>query len=232
MSYTVKVRGRSESDFRGARPVSIEPLLEKPGRNEKSLIYKVVTAQVELCKQNADIEGAWEAIKKYRDADFGGYQAPLNVFQKDNQNGGCPYIGGHAVFGGLRDAAGWLFPQFFYEKVPGKTKRPSKTHFRKFVIVRPNHIFFYRNGEKIIKAHGVEDQQPTPAVKGFARYEVIHHPFDFSFTISINDNGLFAKLLKDKKKVKDIIYQGANHGLGACRSAGYGQWEITNYEVG
>lgn len=229
MAYIIKVEGESESDFRGARPDNIDDLLKKPSKDVKSLVHKVVKAQVELAIQNGDTASAWEAIKKYEDAEFS-YKAPLNRFQRDDQNGQCPYIGGHAVFGAFRDAAVWLSPGSFYQKgKQGQTGIPSNTHLRKFVIVRPNHIFMYKN--QIIKtANSIEGQQPTVKVKGFGQYEVIYHPFHFKFNYSINESGPFEKLLKNKIKIEEIVFQAANHGLGACRSAGYGQWKITKLE--
>ena len=79
-----------------------------------------------------------EAIKKYQEQEFT-FSAPLNTFKRDMQNGGNPYIGAHCFFGGIRDAAKFLFP-IFYEKAADRGKKPSKQHFRKFVLVRPNHV--------------------------------------------------------------------------------------------
>jgi len=233
-SYTIKVVGEAESPFRGAVPESIESLIKKPSKDVASLIYQAVKAQVEMCTQAGDVAGAWEAIKKYQSEQFQ-YSCPLNTFKRDHQNGERPYQGAHTVFGAFRDGARFIFPEFFYEKgITGGTKRPSKTHLRKFVIVRPNHIFFYRPdlaGEIITEPDSVEGQQPVADVKGFARYEVINSPFQFQFQISVNPRGMYEKFLSNQDKALDALHQGVNHGLGAGRSAGYGMWKIVSAEI-
>lgn len=233
-AYTVKVVGAAESPFRGAVPESLEGLIEKPSKDVSTLIYSAVKAQVDLCVQSGDVAGAWEAIKRYQDEQFQ-FSCPLNTFKRDMQNGEIPYQGAHTVFGAFRDAARFLFPDFFYEKgVTGGTNRPSKTHLRKFVKVLPNHIFYYRptiSDALITKPDGVEGQQPTPDVRGFARYEVINDPFQFQFKIAIQPKGLFEKFLGNQDKVKEALYQCVNHGLGASRAAGYGMWRIADMEI-
>ena len=233
-SYTIKVVGEAESPFRGAVPESIDSLIEKPSKNVADLIFSAVKAQVEMCTQAGDVKGAWEAIKKNQSEQFQ-YSCPLNTFKRDKQNGNQPYQGAHTVFGAFRDGARFVFPEYFYEKgAVGGTKRPSKTHLRKFVIIRPNHIFFYRpdlDGSVITEPDEVEGQQPVGDVKGFARYEVINGPFQFQFTMSINPRGMYEKFLTNQDKVLDALCQGVNHGLGAGRSAGYGMWKIVSTEV-
>ena len=169
--YTIKVSGESESDFRAATPENIDKLIEKPGKNVADLIFQAVKSQVDLCIQSGNVAGAWEAIKKYEDEQFQ-YSCPPNTFKRDLQNGNRIFLGGHCAFGAFRDGARFIFPQYFYEKgAVGGTKKPSKTHLRKFVIVRPNHIFFDKlDGTPIMEADELEGQQPVGDVKGFAKY--------------------------------------------------------------
>ena len=232
-SYTIKVVGEAESPFRGAVPESIDSLIEKPSKNVADLIFSAVKAQVEMCTQAGDVAGAWEAIKKYQSEQFQ-YSCPTNTFKRDMQNGQHPYQGAHTVFGAFRDGARFLFPEYFYQNKKGETTKPSKTHLRKFVIVRPNHIFLYRPdlaGAIIEKPDAVEGQQPVADVKGFAKYEVINGPFQFQFQMSINPRGMYEKFLTNQDKVLDALHQGVNHGLGAGRSAGYGMWKIVSTEI-
>ena len=234
--YTIKVVGEAESSFRGAVPEDTQILIRKPKANVADLTFSIVKTQVELLLQTGDTAAAWETLKKYNDTDKEKeFNNPLNCFKRDHQNGGNPYQGAHTVFGAFRDGARFVFPEYFYEKgVTGGAKRPSKTHLRKFVIVRPNHIFLHRpnlEGAVITQPDEIEGQQPTPDVKGFARYEVIHSPFQFQFQISVNPKGLYEKFLSDQDKVIEALRQGVNHGLGAGRSAGYGMWKIISADV-
>ena len=50
--YIVYVKGESESDWRGADPESITPLLESQGeKNTAGLHFKIITSQVEMLLQ-------------------------------------------------------------------------------------------------------------------------------------------------------------------------------------
>lgn len=232
-SYTIRVIGEAEAPVRGAVPHSIDDLIKKPSKDVASLIFSAAKAQVELCVQSGDIAAAWEAIEKYQKQSFE-YVAPLNEFKHDKQNGHAPYMGAHCYFGAFRDAADFLFDDIFYKGSADKGKKPSKKHLRKAVCVRPNHIFFYRpdlNGAMITKADEVEGQQPSPEVKGFARYETIYPPFQFQFFVNINPRGPFEKFLSDRDKVVETIYQAANHGHGATRSGGYGLWQVVDIKI-
>lgn len=232
--YAINVVGEAEGPFRGAVPKSIEALIEKPSKDTASLIYTTVKAQIEMCVQAGDVAGAWEAIKKYQEEEFR-YSCPLNTFKRDHQNGNWPYQGAHTIVGAFRDATRFLMPEYFYEKnTTGGTKNPSKTHFRKFVKVLPNHIFFHRpdiNGPVIEEPDEIEGQQPTPDVKGFARFETIYNPFQFQFRLVIAPKGPFEKLLSNRESVVDCLHQAVNHGLGASRAAGYGMWRIVSTEL-
>tara|TARA_Y100000310_G_C20684413_1_gene818046 strand:- start:513 stop:1220 length:708 start_codon:yes stop_codon:yes gene_type:complete len=228
--YQVKVIGESETDLRGAVPDSCKELTEKPGKDDKTLLYQVVKTQVELSLQKGDTVGALEAIEAYRKQHFN-YASPLNVFRRDNQNGGNPFIGAHCFVGAFRDAAKYLYEIFYQKK---GDKKPAQQHLRKFIQVRPYHIFFYTpdlNGEIVKAPSKVEGQQPTPAVQGFAEYETIFHPFQFQFSLIIYSKGPFEKFLKDKDKVLETLHQSAIHGIGGCRSAGYGGWKIVSAKV-
>ncbi len=228
--YSIKIIGESESDWRGAVPEEIDSLVEKPNKDTATLLYQVVKTQIELLCQKGDTLGAMEALEKYRGEQFT-YSAPLNVFKRDHQNGNCPFMGAHCFVGAFRDAAKMLYGIFYQKK---GDKNPAAKHFRKFVRVAPFHIFLYRpdlKGEIIKKPDITEGQQPSPDVPGFAKYETIHHPFQFQFRVIINPDGFFKDFLTDKEKVIETLYQASLHGAGACRSAGYGMWKILSAEV-
>jgi hypothetical protein len=155
----------------------------------------------------------------------------LNVFKRDKQNGGAPYMGAHWLFGAIRDAAKFVFPKDFHG--PGcKKGAPSRDHFRKFVDVTPYHIFFHqpkyeKNNKNVVKeVDGIDDQQPSGKIKGFARYEKIESPLQFRAEVLVSPRGLFFDLLEDPDNMLEIIHQARNHRLGSCRSAGYGMWNV------
>ena len=230
-SYDIQIIGSSESPFRGSIPEDIDELIKKPDKDVKSLIYQAVKAQIDQCVQKGDTEGAWEAIELYQNKQFE-YSSPVNIFRKDMQNGQCPYIGAHAVIGAFRDAAKFLYPDSFYQKKGDR--KPSIKHLRKFISVRPYHIFMYRphlGTSKIEKVDGIDGQQPVGDIKGFSKYEYISPPFEFSFTITLNPKGIFENLLGDFGKVEEIMRQACNHGLGGGRAAGYGMWKIVTYSI-
>jgi hypothetical protein len=241
MSYSIMVEGSADGPWRGNRPQSIEELLKIPNKNIGKLQYLIISKQIEMLLQKGDTDGAERALNAYKTREEEAHPCPLLLFQRDNQNGGCPYVGAHMVFGAIRDSAKFLYPDAFYggydddsdeavEEAPkkkGKGKKPSKAHLRKFVSVRPHHIFLYRDGNKIEKCDGIEGQQPVGDVKGFARYEVVYPPFTFQFRVSVQDKGPFLSLLT-KPKIKEIIGQAVNHGLCGCRGVGYGMWNVTS----
>lgn len=237
-AYTLMVVGEALADFRGATPEDIKKIIKTPDKAVEGLYFQVAEAQVAQLLQAGDTEGAAKAIKEFEQKDAeraNSYRCPTNRFKRDQQNGDIPYIGAHAVFGGFRDASKFLFPEFFWAQVKGMTKLPSAKHLRKFVIVRPNHIFFHRpslngSGNIIKDADAIEGQQPIGDVRGFAEYEVIRAPFQFQYSISVNPQGPFSKFLGDHKKVLQALYQGADHGLGASRSAGHGTWRILSVQ--
>lgn len=224
-NYTIEVEGKAIAAFSGAVPKSIDELTLKPDKDVKSLIYEAAKAQIDACIRAGDIEGAWKAIKAYEERTFE-FPSPLNTFKRDMQNADHPFIGAHCVVGAFRDAAKFLFPECFYRKKGDNA--PAGKHLRKFVLVKPFHIFFYRDGEIIKDADAIEGQQPTPDVKGFAKYEVIYPPFDFRFNIHLYPKGPFEGLLSDRDKVLEVVNQAVIHGLGSRRSAGYGAWELAN----
>ena len=227
-SYAVRVKGASLTDWRGAVPESIDALIKKPNKDTATLYYQIIKTQVELFLQQGKTDEAMEAVKKYEELEYA-YAAPLNTFKKDLQNGGAPYQGAHCFFGAFRDAAGSVFELYYKKKWDDK---PSDKHLRKYVRVMPNHIFLYRNADKILEPDGIEGQQPVDDVKGFARYEVIHHPFTFDFVVQILAAGKFKEFLSDRNKVLEAIYCSSFNGQGACRSAGYGGWKVVEASVG
>jgi hypothetical protein len=233
--YRIKVWGESESDLRPAQPESIEPLLRSQDeKNSSGLKFKIVSKQVEMFLNAGEVEKATEALGAYIGMTSKGYQAPVNRFARDHQNGRCPYMGANAFFGAFRDAADYLYPQFFYQKgKKGMTTNPSKKHLRKCVQIKPIHIFLYdQNGERIERPDDPEGQQPIGDVKGFAYYELIKHPYSFSYQVYINPlTKLFREYLQDPDRVVETIKQSAWHGIGGSRGLLYGLWKPTKIEV-
>lgn len=230
--YQIEVVGVSESDLRAATPNDIKPLIDSGTSKPTALMkFEITKTQVELLLQKGDTLKATQALQHYIDSEDDGYQCALNVFQRDMQNGRHPYIGASSFFGAFRDATEIMFPKSFYQKRGDKA--PSKTHLRKVVHVKPYHVFLYRNGtDKIETPDDTEGQQPVGRVKGFARYEVIRHPFEFKFRLQINPTTkLFSEVLSDSDAVIKIVEQSAWHGIGGCRGAGYGMWKAQSAEI-
>ena len=228
-SYAIRVKGESLTDWSGAVPDTIDALLEKPGKEVARLKNLVITTQVELLCQQGKTAEAMEILNKY-ELEERKYSAPLCTFKRDYQNGHAPYQGAHCFFGAFRDAAGGLF-ELYYKKAADRGIKASDKHLRDYVRFIPNHIFFYRDGKKIIVPDAIEGQQPVEEVRGFARYEVIRHPFNFSFAIRIIIAGPFKDFLADKEKVIETLHCSTFNGEGARRSAGYGGWRILEAKV-
>jgi hypothetical protein len=235
-SYAYKVIFEAETDHRGPRPDDVKALVKIPGKNELNLAYVAAKAQIEKSAQAGDVTAAWKALDKYiefRNAG-GKYQFPLNVFQKDNQNGGCPFYGAHVIQGALRDSCKHLFPGKILCQKRGDGM-PAKEHFRKAVQVYPRHLFFYKTIDEnspIEKYDEIADQQPAGDVGGFSRYETIHFPFQIRFKVVVNPVGIFEKTkLKDKSIFPDILNQAAIMGSGAGRGVGYGQWKVVSCDA-
>jgi hypothetical protein len=226
-SYMVRVKGEAEMPFRGGKPDDIDALVKNPGKNTKALIFLAAKAQVEMCLQKGDVQGAWEAIETYANSEFE-FNNPLNCFGKDKQHGDRPYIGGYQIVGALRESAHWLFDCFYGKKGDGK---PAKRHFRKFIQVKPHHIFMRRNGGFVEEVDGIIGQQPTEAVKGFARYEYIDPVFKFDFDVHVNPVGPLANTLASQDNVVDMIQQAARQGLMRGRGIGCGGWVAKDIKV-
>jgi len=234
--YTFRIVGQADSAWRGAVPDDCADLKVAPEKNVKELLYMIVKAEVERLTQKGDTKGAAEAVKKYQDHSKHQYANPLNVFKKDKQNGDIPCIGAHCLYGGFRDAAVELFPQYFYKTAADRGKKPSNKHLRKYVHVRPYHVFLHRpsmngNGKIIKEVDGVHDQHPTPKVGAFCRYEFIDSPFQFEYLLNVSIEGPFKKFLENQHEVKMAIVQSANAGQGGGRAAGYGMWRILKCKV-
>jgi hypothetical protein len=225
-SYQIRVKGESLTDWSGAVPESIDKLIKKPDKDWLSLFFKIASTQIEMHCQAGRTDEAMTVLEKYREQQFE-YSNPLNTFKKDQQNGGYPYQGAHCFLGAIRDSAADM--GIFYKKKGDIL--PSDKHFRKYVRVMPSHINLYRDGKIITKPDEIEGQQPVEDVKGFARYEVIRHPFTFSFNIQILVGGKFKDFLADQEKVIKTIYNSAFNGQGARRAAGYGGWKVVDAKV-
>lgn len=236
-TYTIEILGKLESPIRGGVPADIDLLLEKPKANVDKLYFQITQAAVESALQAGEMEKAKSIVEEYEAAQQK-YNNPLCKFKEDRQNGNAPYIGAHAVFGAIRDAAKFVYPEFFFGgKKVGKAVKPSKSHFRKFVQVFPYHIHFHRpkysdDYKNIIKkVDGIENQHPGEKVPSFGRYEFIDPPAEFYFKVLVSEDGPFYDLLSDETKMKIVIRQAVNHRLGSCRSAGYGFWSIKELSI-
>lgn len=231
-SYAIRVKGKSLSDWSGAVPEDIATLINKPSKDSESLLFQIVKTQIELLCQKGDTEGAMEAFNKWKEKEKQSdeYRNPLNTFKRDHQNGKAPYQGAHCFFGAIRDASGKMF-DLYYKSSKDRGEKASDKHLRKSIMILPNHIFLYRDEKRVMVPDKIEGQQPTEDVKGFARYEVIHHPFEFEFTVHVMPAGPFKKFLSDKTAVLNSIKNSTMHGQGSRRSAGYGMWEVTEAKV-
>ena len=110
-------------------------------------------------------------------------------------------------------------------------QQPAKKHLRKAIQIRPHHIFLYRGGKQITEPDHIDGQQPIESVKGFAKYEVICHPFSFEWKMQVMTHGVFGDLLSDRDKVIEALKQSTFHGQGGRRGVGYGEWKIKKYEI-
>lgn len=228
--YRYELLGEFTSPVRGGVPNDIDALVKKKSKDVSDLYFQIAKEEVKVHLQAGELKKAHESVEKYETEEIEPHKNPLNIFKKDSQNGGSPYMGAHWFFGAFRDAAKFIFPEHFYGG--GKKGAPSAKHLRKFVDVQPYHIFFHKptyekNNKNIVKVvDGVTGQQPSEAVGGFSRYEYIEAPIQFYLEVLISSRGPFLELLEDPDNVKEIIHQARNHRLGSCRSAGYGMWNI------
>jgi hypothetical protein len=239
--YWICIIGEAESPFRGGNPVDVADLTKKQPKDVTELMYMAAKAQVEQCIQAGDTKGAWDAIDSYievKRTSEGEYGFPLLGFQRDSHNGGAPFIGAHCFMGAFREAAKALFPNNFHKGkgVKGQTGKPAQRMLRRMVVIKPYHVFFHRPvieknfKNRINKPDFIYDQQPSESVKAFTRHETIDTPFEFAVRYEIDPPGQFQEILKDPDNVERIIRRSVNHGLGASRGMGYGQWKIVKYQ--
>jgi hypothetical protein len=233
--YEVSVKGESMSDWRAATPEDIKPLIEgQTNKPTASIELDIIKKQVELLLNQGDTALATEALQAFTNKTHKDYPAPVCRWRRDLQNGRYPFMGGHSFFGAFRDAANYLYPEYFYQKgKKGFTTNPSRKHLRKFIRIMPHHVYFHDAGGGIVaEPSEPEGQQPVGEVRGFAYYEAIRHPFSFQYTFQINPKGkLFDKFLSNTDEVIEAIKQSAWFGQGGCRGAGYGGWNVTKTEI-
>ena len=227
-----KVRYKGISTLSGAVPEDVGALVEQPTADDTELEYMIVKAAIEKRIKEGRYEDAAEYLHEYQEKKKTlnrQYKCPTNGFEFDEQ-AGCIYIGAHCFVGAFRDAATSIFPEHFYQKKAGQTDKPSKTHLRKYVHCRPNHIFLYRDGKLIKEPDDHEIQHPSPAVRGFGGYRVVYTPYEFEVTYEIHIKGQFEALLSKPENVAMIINQAALHKVGSRRSGNYGSIEIVDVE--
>ena len=233
--WTIHVEAEALGPFYGPRAgnekgeLSIKDLLPIPDANTKKLLYKALSAQVEQFTQAGKANEAADLIKEYLKTQQE-YKSPYYVFQKDMQNGGAPYLGAYCYFGAFRDAAKELFTKQFWGK--GNTEARTAKILKTYVPIRPYHIFFHRGKKKIGRDEIViEDNNPTPDVKGFAFYERIDPPFNFGFSINVLTDGPFSDTLRNEDKVLEVLRYSIYKGLGAKRGQGGGYWRPSKIKI-
>ena len=230
-SYAIEVEGEGtpiiSGGLSGSIPSDQGKLIKKPTKDSLALYFLIVKTQVEMLCQAGRTDEAMAAMKKYQEEQEKSateYNCPLNVFRRDYQDSGAPYAGAHCLYAAFRDTMGQMFDIYYKKK--GDTK-PSDKHLRKYVQIWPNHIFFMRDGKKILTPDIAEDpQQPTEDVPGFSRYEVILPPFNFRFTMGVRPYGQFRDILSQKERVLEAVYNMSYAGLCGRRSANFGQWRV------
>lgn len=236
-SWGVEVVGQGLASCSGAVPFSIQQLVEKPNSNLVALKLKILDKTVEMHLQAGDVASAtkcveiYEAEEKKMDAT---YRVSPNVFKRDKQAGGL-YLGAHCFFGAFRDAIGKL-NRMYYQVASDRGVYPSDKHLREYVRVLPNHVFFYRDGKRIMEPDRIDEQQPCGGVRGFATYEVIDPPFTFSYMLQVvvcgeKNTMVFGPVLSDKDKVMRGITASSFNGIGARRSANFGAWEVVSMKL-
>jgi hypothetical protein len=230
--YAINCVGEGVSTLRAPKPADVGALVENPPKNVDALKFEILKSKVELLTQAGKIDEADQAVENYLNLKRG-YSFPLMGFQRDKQNGNHIFFGAHWIVGAIRDMAKWTHPEAFYQKgVVGGTKAPSRTHFRKFVIVEPAHIFPKRpDGSFIKEPDQIGNQQPSPDVMGFSRYEELDPPYQFEFTVLVNVNGPFNGILKDPESFLKILKLAKFNRLGGSRGANYGHWKFVSAEI-
>lgn len=222
-TYGFKVEAHGTEPWSGPHPDDVHALVARPPREIEELRNLVLkTTIVKLCAQGLTVD-ATKLLDEYNPPED--YRFPLNGFARDRQNGKAIYQGAYCFLGALRDSLDDLYNPF-YKSASDKGKKSSDKHFRKQVKVVPHHVFLMRNKKPIYQPDLVDPQQPVGSVTGFARYEVIEPPFNFSFTVRIIVAGKFRELLGDEKRMQMGIENSPFFGQCARRGAGCGGWEI------
>ena len=219
-----EIKGSLQTAFFGGTPKDIDDLVNSGNKNTQEMEWKIQKAAMELCIQAGDIDGAVAILEKHKNSQFS-YRNPLNMIQRDNHNGGNPFMGAHMVFGAFAASAKWICPKSFYQNKQGQTTQPAKKHLRKSVYIRPTHIHFTREGKLVDSIDSIHKQQPSEDVPGFAQYELIDLPAEFAFKLCIEPEGKFKTMLTIENTALIINHMPLN-GLGSCRGRGQGQWEI------
>lgn len=230
--YYVDVTGEYISTISGSRPEDTAKLISKPSKTVNEELHKIMKAQVELCLQKGDIEGATAAVDAFQNSG-NDFSNPLHVFQRDEQCGRRPFQGAYMFFGAFRDTIKMAYPKDFniYIKVKN-TSGPSIKHLRKSVRVAPDHIFLMKDEDNYMEESDIviENQHPVPPdVKGFSRFEILPKGAIVKYRLEVHSCTQF-NALADLELVKKVIIQSALHGIGSRRASGYGQWKVKKIE--
>jgi hypothetical protein len=239
--YTLHVVGETETVITGTKPEDPDALRKQQEKRLRDLLFDVLKEECRLYLQKGagGVAEAYEALEAFQtkiqnDPD---YSAPLCVFQRDEFNGHRPFIGAYFLLGAMKSASDFMFDCFYKPNRQGYASMPSAKHFRKAVVVRPHHIFFETlDGESVTKVNYTKVDPPTIGdkgeVKSFTNHEYLSPPLRFRFKVMINPNHLkpLVSILDDRKKVRQMIYQAAVHGIGSGRGAGRGFWRVVSIE--
>lgn len=229
--YSIDITGHGASPMSGSVTSDFSGLIKEGDKNIKRLLFDVLEETVKQMCQAGRVEEALESIKAYQEKQFE-YSCPLLIFRRDRQCGDSPYIGAHMAWGAIHEAMKRSFGEEVGLYKKGKTGGVTHTELAHHVKVRPNHIFLCRpDGSTIMKPDRIDDQLPSPEVRGFTRYEVIEPPFNFSFSVLIDACEPFPALA-DEDLMQAIIRRAKYHGLGSRRAAGFGDWEIDEMKIG
>lgn len=228
--FGIEVKGSGVSPMSGSVASDFSGLIKEGDKNIKRLLFEVLEETVKQMCQAGKVEEALEAIKTYQEKQFE-YACPLLVFRRDKQTHDAPYVGAHMVWGAIHEAMKRSFGAEVGLYKKGKTGGVTHTELAHHVKIQPHHILLYRpDGNVIFGPDRIDDQLPSPEVRGFTRYEVIEPPFKFMFSVLVDGCEPFPALA-DADLIQAIIKRAKYHGLGSRRAAGFGDWEIEEMKV-
>jgi hypothetical protein len=239
--WNIHIKGVCET-LSGNKPMDIDALVNKPKNEIEKLRLSMLSKQVDIINKTSrpsieDMNTVSEAINSFQE-NAAIYACHLMSIHRDNQKLGpdnlpLPCIPQHFHIGAARSAIEYAFGEAL-----GIWTHSSRgagwlqmdvvaKHFK----ANPRHIFMYRDKEMTPESIAtasdiyIEGQQPTPAVRGFAKDEVLDGPLYFQYTMTIVPTKALP-MLTNEMLVFDIIDYAVMFGLGGRRTANYGMWKI------